>query len=692
MALILLAASIAEAFRHQSDRIAARAAVLAADEQPTDLYFLGRGDEWQGKQYAVNWIEPAGTERTVLPPGMPELPEPGVAVVSPALASLIEREPAMAVRYPRYEELGAEGLADGGELIAWVRPAAGETIAGASSTFRIGAFGTDDKSEWIDYSIISTPDDLMLRVGLAGFLLVPGALVLFLGLTSASRLRAERLAVLSALGAPRPWTLGFILAEATLLLLPPIVLVTVLWGVVVPRLDVLPIIGKHVLPGDLGIPPLGLLLAVVLVWLVAAMLILATAVVPAWRHRGQSTPRPESAGRKGSLLRAVPLLAALGVVGFGAVLGALGQGYRGANVFIYGFAGVVVATPLAMPALLGPVGRWLARLEPVPALLAGRRLAWDPVRTGRPFAMLAALIVIASMVMGFLLNVRDTASPFGAQTSPSAALLTWFTRDSGAADRLREQLSDMAVVPYADDGKSVRLAASCSELANAFAWEDGICSPSEPYRLTSVAERHLPELFQGRDLVLDPEVPAIRDGRASLAALSGKPSNVLVDALGAAFPLAAYPGLSILSVESFMLREPALVRWTDYGLMAAIIVTGLACVLSLIDRVIGTQKDRRYLTNVGLTAGRLRTVELWAFLIPYAVIVTAALLIGVVSVQASLWIQGDRMPVSGLVAMAGFLILAGAVAACAVALLGSFSPTAAEPWAGGQQGSGRERP
>lgn len=669
MVLVLVAMSIWAMFQRQADRAAGRAVVEAEEARPTDLSFLPRSDDWNNLQYVVNWIEPAGEGAPILPPGLDVLPPPGVAAVSPALARLIDQEPALAARYPRYETLDSmAGLVDEGELIAWVRAEKGKEITGASGALRIQRFGP---AGW-DYSIVANPDAFSLRVVLVLFLLLPAALLLFLGLATASRLRAERLAMLTALGAGWGWLIRFVLAEALFLVLPSIALATVVWGPVAARIDRLPFVGKDVVRGDLALRPGERLLAMLMVTALAGVLVLLMTVVPAWFGRARQHARPTAGGRSVLVLRAVPVVAALGAVTTGGLLALLGESQRGATVLIYGFAALVGTVPLAVPTLIAPVGRWLAGRGSVPALLAGRRIQWDPIRTGRPFTMLAALVVIASMIMSFLTNLTDREPPPPrSDRTPSVVFIGWFARDERALEEAGARLRPAIVAPLTEEGRELRLGVTCAQLAGALGWSPMACSAEAPYRLDQDGARELSELFWGRDAQLDPTVDGVDDGRVAAAVLSIETGDAATAAVRRGLPFAAYPGLSITSDESFELRTPPLAKWLNYGVLAAVFVTGLACFVAVVDRVIATQYERRYLTRVGLTPTQLRRVELWAFLIPYAVIVSGAGLLGVVSTQASLLIQGDRMPIGGFMVMGALLAVLGIVAAVAVAFLGS---------------------
>jgi hypothetical protein len=301
-------------------RFAGRTAMLAQRPGAGDLFWLERDDVWSRRQYPVIWIAPAGTGPTVLPPGMHRLPAPGQAVLSPALHRLALHDPAIAARYPHHAVLAPPGTRSRDELVAYVRPARGRSLARARAVARVRGFGATGGPAVTTAS--SALDGETLILGAVGFVVIPAALLGLAGVATASQVRDRRFAILSALGASRAVVTRLSVLETVMLALGGVVPICLTWALIGGRVAEVPIVGHDVYRGDLGLAPMTIAgigaLELCLCAVGAAMLTRSAAATI-------TSPRPREAPQRAPAWRAVPLGIALGTI----VGGAKGRQQRG---------------------------------------------------------------------------------------------------------------------------------------------------------------------------------------------------------------------------------------------------------------------------------------------------------------------------------------------------------------------------
>lgn len=307
--LLLMACSVLTLAGREADRAANRSAIVASRSSPHDLIAVGRDDVWRSQQFSVIWIEPAGTGRSVLPPGVHRMPAPGESVVSPALDRLASTHTSLDARYTRRRVLDPRGIAFGGELLAYRRPNAGRTLAGDERALRISGFGDGgsasprtvlaEHSELVDAPVL--PAAILLLVLPALLLLVTAAAV---GAGAVARTRDGNPSGRSRADVAR--------RRLTILSLAGVVPAG-LWATVVPTLGKLPLVDREVAAGDLAI---GLGTAVTVVAGGAALAALAGLMGAAsvTRRRG-ALPAPVEPRRPIAALNLV-LIAGLIVAGY----------------------------------------------------------------------------------------------------------------------------------------------------------------------------------------------------------------------------------------------------------------------------------------------------------------------------------------------------------------------------------------
>jgi hypothetical protein len=679
MLLALAGSSVVSMARRETGRMEQRTALLAVKPSPTDLILRVNDDVWRGEQYLVAWIEPAGGTSPVLPPGIERLPEPGQAVVTPALDRMASRSPALAARYPDRLILGPEGVGGGDELLAYVRwpkgrrlhgDLAGE-LSGDTRAVRVRAFGAPAgaaRSLPLEPPAPMAPAVAVLEAAL-GLLVVPGLIVLAAGTAAASGVRERRFEVLRWIGASRRTLVALSVLETSILALPGLAAAAILWSVVAPRLERVPLVGHDVVRGDLGLPWWVLATESCAGLLVTGLLSIALTAVR--RRREPARPRPASGRIALTPLRAAPLGAALAALALGRIVG----GSAGATLSLAGIVAIVVGVPLVLPGALRAVGVAVGRLEPVAVSLAGRGLEWDPVRATRPFAGAAALIVLALSGSGYVAlnrHVEETAPP---AAGTHAVLVEWPDPHPRDPDRLASALREGLVAPLGEGehAHSLVVGSTCRRIAPYLPGSG--CDPEAPYGLPRDTERRLAGMLAFAAQDPDAEIrlaPASEVAPGSALVLDDAPLGVLEESARTA-AMRTLPAPSVHSQASSVAQESPLVAWIVGGLATAAVALAAACLISLVDRLLDTHGHRRHLLNMGVTSGGLATLEALLFAVPYGTIVVVGFSVGLAVCVLLVGLSDVSMPWREIGAILGLAVAAGLAGTASVALLGARS-------------------
>lgn len=661
--LVLFAVSFLAAIGHQEDRLEARTAYIAEQDSPSDLLLVARGSIFSGEDFVpIIWIAPSSDSSSVLPPGMATLPEPGVAVVSPALARAIERDPDLASRFPHVSELGSAGIMGRNELIAWVRPI--DPVDPATASVRISGFGDPSKGQpYENFAVETLPNENEAIVGSLGFVVIPAALLLFLGLAAASSLRSDRIATLKLLGASRDWTTRLILAETLVLAVPPFIVAIAIWAIVDTSIPRFPIIDNQLVAGDmdLSVWTLGLVGA----WLIAAvvaMVLLQNGISLLRRKREVSSARAFSLKTVGPILLVIPITVTV-----------IAATNRNLNAFYVGLLATVVLIPIVLPRVIQPIGAAIAQSGPVPSLLAGRRLMASAARIGRPFTVLASVAIVVSVSYGYLQEVNGAATYLVERgDGPSSVSITFRPSTSADIDTLAADLAPNAVFPLdsslqrepgSDQITSVAtvIGGDCAAIAGSLGVQPNPCDPAQPAVIPDLLEQRLMLAGVPLPVIANPELAI--DGSTvvrQFVVLSNMPEDELRARVGAATPLDRYVGIQTMSAGTSGVKPPAKAAYVNAGILLAIVIAGLAAYLAIIDRMIATIADRSILTVLGLTLRGLRQVEILAFLIPYVSIVGGGILIGWLNLWAFHRLAGGH-PDPRIIIWTGVATVAGAI-------------------------------
>ncbi len=671
--LVLFAVSFLAAIGHQEDRLNARTAYIADQALPSDLLLVARGSIFSGEGFVpIMWIAPSSASSPVLPPGMATLPEPGGAVVSPALARAIERDPDLAPRFPHFSELGSAGIMGRNELIAWVRPI--DPVDPATISVRISGFGEPSKGQpYENFAVETLPNENEAIVGSLGFVVIPAALLLFLGLTAASSLRAERIATLRLLGASRAWTRRLILAETLALAVPPFILVITLWAGVDDSIPRFPIIDNQLVAGDTDLSVLALgLVGAGLIAAVVAMVLLQNGLSLLRRKREVRSARAFSLRTVGPILLVIPVTVTV-----------ISATNRNLNAFYLGLLATVVLIPIVLPRIIQPIGAAIAESGPVPSLLAGRRLVASAARIGRPFTVLASVAIIVSVSYGYLQEVNGAASYLVEQgDGPSSVLVTFRSTTSADIDMLATDVAPNGVFPLDSSveresesnqitGVATVIGGDCTAIAGSLGIQPDPCDPEQPAVIPDLLKQRLMLAGVTSPVIADPEL-AIDSSTIvrQVVVLSNGAEDELRARVGAATPLDRFVGIQTMSAGTSGVKPPAKAAYVNAGILLAIVIAALAAYLAVIDRMIATVADRSILTVLGLTRRGLRQVEILAFLIPYVSIVGGGMLLGWVNLWAFHRLAGGQ-PDPAIMLWTGVAAVVGAiVGALAIGRLG----------------------
>lgn len=679
MMLVISATSVLVMLQREEERADQRTALLSGQLSPKDLILLLGDDVWNGEQFQVVWIESAGSAEPILPPGVARLPEPGRAIVSPALDQLASENPALGARYPDRLVVGRDGIRSGDELFAYVRVPDGRTIAGEESAIRAHGFGKPDGGGdsypllRFDYLPISP-----VVAGVLALLVLPGLLVLVVGVATASNVRDRRFEVLRWIGARGRTLITLTVIEAVISALPGLVAATIFLGLVAPFLKRVPLVGHEVVRGDLGLPWWLLVAELAVGIVITGFVAVAVTVI----HRRRGTTRPSGGRAVITPLRTAPL--ALSLVAL--VLGRITQGGVAANLKLVGVVVMIIGVPLILPGVLRVIGRVLGSFGSIPTSIAGRGLEWDPVRMSRPFVGGAAVIVIALAGSGVIALARYAEAPPLPPGDTQIVSVSWLNPSPSDTDLLTDNLGTGLVAPTREGaghehgghehgsrghGTMLLIGATCPRLADYFPGTE--CNPDSPLELPVEAERRLIEtiavLVPGTEIQLAPRDEV--SGSGSALVLDKAPLETLEERVRlAAMQTLTVPYIS--SPLSFTTVENALIPWIIGGIIFSVIGLAIGCFVSLVDRLLGTRKHRRHLLNLGVSLRRLTLLEAWVFAAPYGAVTIVSLFVGF---TACVLMVSPYIPVPwrGMGITLGVVIIVGLAGTLSMALFGAKS-------------------
>ncbi|RDI33473.1 FtsX-like permease family protein [Lentzea flaviverrucosa] len=389
VSLVLWLLAAPNGLQARADRTAWRDGASQGDKGTISV--AASQDSYDGK--LIERFDVARTEQGAVPvaAGIARFPEAGEVLLSPALADLVRTTPPekLGNRFPgrQIAELGPEALKFPGELVAIVGHEKVEN-GWPAADLRGGAGSYRDDYHGMLY--------LLTRVGLV--VLVVPCLVL---VASAARLtaakRERRLAALRLAGASPRQVVVMTAVETAIGAVVGSVLGVVLARPFSHLTAKVPWEGGTWYPGDFVPEP-----AVVAAVAVLAPLLVIGAAITGLR-RVVNQPLAAEAKRGVRSWRLLTIAGALGVFFLGVMYAQQAGGDGQFTVVLLGLGAVALALVLAGPVLTAWVGRFfVGRWRRPSTLLAGRRLAGDPVAAFRGSAGVVIAVFTGSMALTML--------------------------------------------------------------------------------------------------------------------------------------------------------------------------------------------------------------------------------------------------------------------------------------------------
>lgn len=393
--VLLLVAYVPVLSSHRNDAILARSIHVSDTSGPAPELFQARsvwgtlGD----RQFTQLLFSEVGAEAPA-PPGADALPRPGTALVSPALARLVRRRPAVLNRIGGriVGTIGPAGLADPDELLAYrgVAPS-GSAPVGYADQF--GGVGDP------------TPGGAWTLVQLV--LLVAAPVLGFVGVATrlASRSKTARWDALRSAGAGADTVRRVAGLEGVLLGLPGLLVGLGSFVVARPLLTEVGVGGLRWFAADVRLNhavTFGVLVAGTLALRALAMRA-ALGHVPGSIHERDLDPRLV-------WLRYLPLAFGVSVLGAIVVLWLLGRIVNAPFVFLAGAIAAAAGVFLALGGIVRGSGAAVAHgARRLPWRLGGHRASYDSGSLVRILVGLSALVLVAYVAVGVLTAYRSAA-------------------------------------------------------------------------------------------------------------------------------------------------------------------------------------------------------------------------------------------------------------------------------------------
>lgn len=647
------------------------------------------------------------------PPGLKELPAPGVLFVSPELHEQLRREPGLAQLLPGRELglIGPEGLAHPDELFAYIGVRR-DQLEGGSPVTSYGQSYTND--ETVESSTLD-----IVRYTLAGVVLLPLVVYLTVCARLSAATRVRRLAALRLVGLSKKGVQRVNAAETVAAALIGAVLGL---GVFVMANQLISRIG---LPGFRWFPSDGSLsMSTAFVCLLGCPALACFAGVLGARKAAANplAVRRSAVERPPARWGLLPLLPGLGIVIGYCMAGATGHAPRDTSLssILMPLAVVLVGAGLVLS--LPIVSRGLARMvarnsRSLPLGLAMRRNEVEPSGALRVATGLVLLVYAASLVQGVLIELDQVSK----NTSPVQTY-------GLPLDEVSEQSQrDFEEVPGVDghliEARSWRnlsleemqpsigiLIGTCAQLHKVAPMTKGcvdgrptrLVLPEQPYdedsRPGAVYPLHLDGQRGGRQ-VMEIEVPkkairyrdraaipiasngdvlippsffpaGFRPENATLVLLSSsEPTTVraVLDDIGGVDPTAHVetPGVVVTALQQITVVKTILAM----GMVLGLIIGVAAYLVAATDRAVERRPQVTALSLLGARPRTLRAVQVAQVVLPLAVGLVLAVVAGKAAESSYLVTGGGEVFWDG----AGVpLLLACALGVVAVAAVGSL--------------------
>lgn len=400
-------------FSARSERIQAREPIFATPDSAAIGSWIERVDDTAaGRQFSVIFLSSV-QKGSQPPPGIPRWPQPGEAFLSPALLTQPESVE-LRQRYGHYVgPITLSGLADPGELLAYVGPRVSARPPTRPPTPRSDVKGFGSLGGNI-YSFASQGSDrrptdvywvLTCLVGM------PALVFAIVSVRSGAEKRDRRVALLEALGAPRRAQMWLLVGESAGAIAVGVGAAMIALSFMTFRDVTLPVTGYRIAAADVARARPALLTASLAVMI--GMLALVVGLHS--RPRPRTTTRPRGFGAPLPRWR-------LALFGLGICLSAggaaVGHGL-GQRLFLLGFIATLTGAPLLAGRISAGLGTLVAqagaRRGRVAAIVGGRWLAARPATIAR----LSSALIIG---LGLLLQLQVRTTSYTADESAAAAV------------------------------------------------------------------------------------------------------------------------------------------------------------------------------------------------------------------------------------------------------------------------------
>ncbi|QIY95772.1 FtsX-like permease family protein [Streptomyces sp. S1D4-11] len=657
----------------QDGRIAGRQPVVPRDQSGQSNrdgfpLTLSRTDPYGAAPLTRIFIA-RGTKSIGPPPGLKSIPRDGQVIVSPRLHRLLRDEPALAQRFPGKEAglIGAQGLARSDELVAYV----GMTRAELPDGYPVKQWGMDYAP---DPTVEASTLDIV-RFTMAAVVLLPLAVFLSVCARLSAAERTRRLAALRLLGLSRKGTQRVNAAETVAAAGVGAVLGLGEYEVVNQ------LVSRIGLPGFKWYPADGALSASTLLVCLVGCPALAWFVGRASARKAAANPlavRRSAVEKPPSRWGFLPLTAGMGILTGYCIAGATGHAPTSTALSSVLVPSAVILVGAGLALSLPALSRYLARrtarsTQSLSLSLAMRRNEAEPGGALRVATGLVLLVFVASLAQGVLIELNQVSK----NTSPVQRYDVLLEETDASQQHALESLPDLrahiVVVQSERGGDAVTapranaVVATCTQLRRAVRAVEG-CVDGRPLWLwdsTQVQEsiragdavsyalrggRHTRDLkltvphqkvrfhdpvdtqviSTGAILVPPSMVP--RDTRpesATLILISDSDFQTVgrvLDGIGGAAPTAIVlpQGLQVLALQQITVVKTLLA----VGMILGLIIGVAAYLVAATDRAVERRPQVTALALLGARARTLRAVQVVQVVLPLAVGLVLAVVVG----------------------------------------------------------------
>ena len=704
-AILLFALSFLPALADRESRMAWYESLPYAAETGTRV--LSMPDRVDGRLLVRVHVaaDPAPAATAPVPPGIPALPGPGEAYVSPALAALMADLPSdqLTDRIGTViGEIGPSAVPAPDALVAVIGTTPEDLAAIGAGP--VSAFATEVPPPDLD------PIGLLILVIAAIGALAPVAVFVSTATRMSAQRRELRLAALRLVGATPTQVARLAAVEALLATILGALGGIVLFVLVRPLIARIPLDDATWWPEAIVpplVPAIGLLIAVQAAGVAGALISMRRlTVTPLGVQRRTVPPRP-------TVTRLVPLgVSIVGLLGTAFAFRSSGELWMAVVVGLC-FAGVIGGIALAGPWLTALTGRALHRVSRgASGLLAARRIDDDPRGS---FGAIAGVIMAVFVASAFFTFTSYVEGEMGRDTDPLLqpdGVVAYLGSSANGGHAAVEALSATPGVRRVLAIREIGLVqaegivaggwlASCAEVVEVLALEGASCPASgvstasgfegitgestvvpEIGDPTGTEPPMLPIRFDAGDAV--PLMADEGDMAGFLPPLLIDPSALDDPSAAEAFPVSRIqvltdgsPGAgervrttivrsapaALIRLEAERLAQNAqfeeIGRIVAIGLVGTLALAGCSLAVAVVTSTLERRRQFAFLRSAGMATSSLRSTLLLQAGVPLTGVAIASAILGVITGMALLWLAGDVLstPDESLVLVLGASLL-----------------------------------